>query len=165
MIFPRKFDTLWHKSDLVCMLDLSILIFISICTISSISNQTKRKGSFYSHDLNIYIKDPQSKEWDANFVIRCFHQCPWKDISQGDIDFTRSTRFIVGNKSKICFWEGKINLFPVSRLPPGIETFPIMGKNQIGLYVGFFYAHLYLYRYNFFNFQSNKKKKDHLNIY
>ena len=46
-----------------------------------------------------------SNGWDANIVVRWSHRCPWKGIAQVFQDFSKFTRFMVGDGERIRLWE------------------------------------------------------------
>ncbi|WJZ81407.1 hypothetical protein VitviT2T_001252 [Vitis vinifera] len=53
--------------------------------------------------LSIY--GTHSNGWDANTLVRWSHRCPWKAIAQVFQDFSKYTRFVVGDGERIRFWE------------------------------------------------------------
>ncbi|RVX19456.1 LINE-1 retrotransposable element ORF2 protein [Vitis vinifera] len=61
--------------------------------------KSKMKGVI----LSIY--GSHSNGWDANTVVRWSHRCPWKAIAQVFQDFSKFTRFMVGDGDRIRFWE------------------------------------------------------------
>ncbi|RVX12400.1 Transposon TX1 uncharacterized 149 kDa protein [Vitis vinifera] len=64
-----------------------------------------REGSALWHQVILSIYGSHSNGWDANTVVRWSHRCPWKAIAQVFQDFSKFTRFMVGNGDRIRFWE------------------------------------------------------------
>ncbi|RVW91546.1 hypothetical protein CK203_046140 [Vitis vinifera] len=63
-----------------------------------------REGSLW-HQVILSIYGSHSNGWDANTVVRWSHRCPWKAIAQVFQDFSKFTRFMVGDGERIRFWE------------------------------------------------------------
>ena len=53
--------------------------------------------------LSIYRTHPNG--WGANNIVRWSHRCPWKTIAHLLQVFFAHTRFVVGDETRICFWE------------------------------------------------------------
>ncbi|RVW34013.1 hypothetical protein CK203_091968 [Vitis vinifera] len=64
-----------------------------------------REGSALWHQVILSIYGSHSNGWDANTVVRWSHRCPWKAIAQVFQDFSKFTRFMVGDGDRIRFWE------------------------------------------------------------
>ncbi|RVW83280.1 putative mitochondrial protein [Vitis vinifera] len=64
-----------------------------------------RENSALWHQVILSIYGTHSKGWDANTVVKWSHHCPWKAIAQVFQDFSKYTRFVVGDGEIICFWE------------------------------------------------------------
>ncbi|RVW47665.1 Protein PIR [Vitis vinifera] len=64
-----------------------------------------REGSTLWHKVISSIYGSHSNGWDANTIVRWSHCCPWKTITQVFQEFSKFTRFVVGNGDKIRFWE------------------------------------------------------------
>ncbi|RVW91093.1 hypothetical protein CK203_039951 [Vitis vinifera] len=64
-----------------------------------------REGSALWHQVILSIYESHSNGWDANTVVRWSHRCPWKAIAQVFQDFSKFTRFMVGDRKRIRFWE------------------------------------------------------------
>ncbi|WKA03325.1 hypothetical protein VitviT2T_021440 [Vitis vinifera] len=64
-----------------------------------------REGSALWHQVILSIYESHSNGWDANTVVRWSHRCPWKAIAQVFQDFSKFTRFMVGDGDRIRFWE------------------------------------------------------------
>ncbi|RVW36770.1 Transposon TX1 uncharacterized 149 kDa protein [Vitis vinifera] len=64
-----------------------------------------RESTSLWHQVILSIYGTHSNGWDANTIVRCSHRCPWKAIAQGFQDFSKYTRFIVGDGERIRFWE------------------------------------------------------------
>ncbi|WKA00162.1 hypothetical protein VitviT2T_018548 [Vitis vinifera] len=64
-----------------------------------------REGSALWHKVILSIYRSHSNEWDANTIVRWSHRCPWKAIAQVFQEFSKFTRFVVGNGNRIRFWE------------------------------------------------------------
>ncbi|RVX22620.1 putative ribonuclease H protein [Vitis vinifera] len=64
-----------------------------------------REGSALWHQVILSIYGSHSNGWDANTVVRWSHRCPWKAIAQVFRDFSKFTRFMVGDGERIRFWE------------------------------------------------------------
>ena len=43
--------------------------------------------------------------WDSNTLVKWSHRCPWKAIAQVFQEFSKFTRFVIGDGEKIRFWE------------------------------------------------------------
>ncbi|RVX00286.1 putative mitochondrial protein [Vitis vinifera] len=72
-----------------------------------------REGSALWHQVILSIYGSHSNGWDANIIVRWSHRCPWKAIAQVFQDFSKFTRFMVGDEERIRFWKtcgGGINL-------------------------------------------------------
>ncbi|KAJ9693399.1 hypothetical protein PVL29_012251 [Vitis rotundifolia] len=57
------------------------------------------------HQVILSIYGTHSNGWDANTLVRWSHRCPWKAIAQVFQDFSKYTRFVIGNGERIRFWE------------------------------------------------------------
>ena len=64
-----------------------------------------REGSALWHQVILSIYGSHSNGWDANTVVSWSHRYPWKAIVQVCQDFSKFSRFMVGNGEKIRFWE------------------------------------------------------------
>ena len=64
-----------------------------------------REGSALWHKVISSIYGSHSNGWDANTIVRWSHRCPWKAITQVFQEFSKFTRFAVGNGDRIRFWE------------------------------------------------------------
>ncbi|RVX21544.1 putative ribonuclease H protein [Vitis vinifera] len=64
-----------------------------------------RESTSLWHQVILSIYGTHSNGWDANTKVRWSHRCPWKAIAQGFQDFSKYTRFIVGDGERIRFWE------------------------------------------------------------
>ncbi|RVW44362.1 LINE-1 retrotransposable element ORF2 protein [Vitis vinifera] len=64
-----------------------------------------RESTSLWHQVILSIYGTHSNGWDANTIVRWSHRCPWKAIAQGFQDFSKYTRFIVGDGERIRFWE------------------------------------------------------------
>ncbi|KAJ9680329.1 hypothetical protein PVL29_019598 [Vitis rotundifolia] len=64
-----------------------------------------REGSALWHKVILSIYGSHSNGWDANTIVRWSHQCPWKAIAQVFQEFSKFTRFVVGDGERIRFWE------------------------------------------------------------
>ncbi|RVW40666.1 putative ribonuclease H protein [Vitis vinifera] len=64
-----------------------------------------RESTTQWHQVILSIYGTHSNGWDANILVRWSHCCPWKTIAQVFQDFSKYTRFVVGDGEKICFWE------------------------------------------------------------
>ena len=64
-----------------------------------------REGLTLWHQVILSIYGSHSNGWDANTVVRWSHRCPWKAIAQVFQDFSKFTRFVVGDGDRIRFWE------------------------------------------------------------
>ena len=64
-----------------------------------------RKSTTLWHQVILSIYGTHSNGWDANTLVRWSHRCPWKAIEQVFQDFSKYTRFVVGDGERICFWE------------------------------------------------------------
>ncbi|RVW33074.1 putative ribonuclease H protein [Vitis vinifera] len=53
--------------------------------------------------LSIY--GSHSNGWDVNNIVRWSHRCPWKAIALVYQEFSKFTRFVVGNGDRIRFWD------------------------------------------------------------
>ena len=62
-----------------------------------------RKGSTLWHQVILSIYG--SHGWDANTIVRWWYRCPWKAIAQVSREFSKFTRFVVGDGEIIRFWE------------------------------------------------------------
>ncbi|RVW84726.1 Transposon TX1 uncharacterized 149 kDa protein [Vitis vinifera] len=67
--------------------------------------EVSREGSALWHQVILSIYGSHSNGWDANTVVRWSHRCPWKAIAQVFQDFSKFTRFMVGDGERIRFWE------------------------------------------------------------
>ncbi|KAL6312824.1 hypothetical protein AAG906_024679 [Vitis piasezkii] len=63
-----------------------------------------RKSSALCHQVILSIYGTHPNGWDANTVVRWSHRCPWKAI-QVFQDFSKYTRFMVGDGERIWYWE------------------------------------------------------------
>ena len=64
-----------------------------------------REGSALWHQVILSIYGSHSNGWDANTIVRWSHRCPWKAIAQVSQEFSKFTRFVVGDGERIRFWE------------------------------------------------------------
>ncbi|RVW83963.1 hypothetical protein CK203_047351 [Vitis vinifera] len=64
-----------------------------------------RKGSALWHQVILSIYGSHSNGWDANTIVKWLHRCPWKAIAQVFQEFSKFTRFVVGDEERIRFWE------------------------------------------------------------
>ncbi|KAJ9691416.1 hypothetical protein PVL29_013559 [Vitis rotundifolia] len=64
-----------------------------------------REGSALWHKVILSIYRSHSNGWDANTIVKWSHRCPWKVIVQVFQEFSKFTRFVVGNGDRIRFWE------------------------------------------------------------
>ncbi|WJZ91178.1 hypothetical protein VitviT2T_010276 [Vitis vinifera] len=64
-----------------------------------------REGSALWHQVILSIYGSHSNGWDANTLVRWSHRCPWKAIAQVFQGFSLFTRYVVGNRERIRFWE------------------------------------------------------------
>ncbi|KAJ9697352.1 hypothetical protein PVL29_009249 [Vitis rotundifolia] len=64
-----------------------------------------KEGSALWHQVILSIYGSCSNGWDANTFVRWSHSCPWKAIAQVSQEFSKFTRFVVGDGERIRFWE------------------------------------------------------------
>ena len=64
-----------------------------------------RESTTLWHQVILSIYGTHSNGWDANTIVRWSHCCPWKAIEQVFQDFSKYTRFVVGDGERIRFWE------------------------------------------------------------
>ncbi|RVW90178.1 putative mitochondrial protein [Vitis vinifera] len=64
-----------------------------------------REGSALWHQVILSIYGSHSNGWDANTLVRWSHHCPWKAIAQVFQEFSKFTRFVVGDGKRIQFWK------------------------------------------------------------
>ena len=64
-----------------------------------------REGSALCHQVILSIYGSHSNGWDVNNIVRWSHRCPWKAIAQVSQEFSKFTRFVVGDGDRIMFWE------------------------------------------------------------
>ena len=64
-----------------------------------------RESTTLWHQVILSIYGTHSNGWDANTLVRWSHCCPWKAIAQVFQDFSKYTRFVVGDGERIRFWE------------------------------------------------------------
>ena len=64
-----------------------------------------RESTTLWHQVILSIYETHSNGWDANTLVRWSHRCPWKAIAQVFQDFSKYTRFVVGDGERIHFWE------------------------------------------------------------
>ncbi|KAJ9697646.1 hypothetical protein PVL29_006989 [Vitis rotundifolia] len=64
-----------------------------------------RESTALWHQVILSIYGTHLNGWDANISIRWSHRCPWKAIAQVFQDFSKYTRFVVGDGERIRFWE------------------------------------------------------------
>ena len=64
-----------------------------------------RESTTQWHQVILSIYGTHSNGWDANILVRWSHCCSWKTIAQVFQDFSKYTRFVVGDGEKILFWE------------------------------------------------------------
>ena len=74
-----------------------------------------REGSTLWHQVILSIYGTHSNGWDANTIVRWSHRCPWKAIAQVFQDFSKYTRFVVGDGKRIWFWEDLSFGFSISK--------------------------------------------------
>ena len=63
-----------------------------------------KEGSVLWHQVILSIYGTYPNEWDANNIIRWSHRCPWKAIAHF-LQIFSTHRFVVGDGTRICFWE------------------------------------------------------------
>ncbi|RVW47872.1 Transposon TX1 uncharacterized 149 kDa protein [Vitis vinifera] len=64
-----------------------------------------RESSALWHQIILSIYGTHSNGWDVNTIVRWSHRCPWNAIVQVFQDFSKYTRFVVGDEEKNRFWE------------------------------------------------------------
>ncbi|RVW96070.1 Transposon TX1 uncharacterized 149 kDa protein [Vitis vinifera] len=64
-----------------------------------------REGSALWHQVILSIYGSHSNGWDVNNIVRWSHRCPWKAIALVYQEFSKFTRFVVGNGDRIWFWD------------------------------------------------------------
>ncbi|RVX22974.1 Sister chromatid cohesion protein SCC4 [Vitis vinifera] len=64
-----------------------------------------REGSALWHQVILSIYGSHSQWWDVNNIVRWSHRCPWKAIALVYQEFSKFTRFVVGNGDRIRFWD------------------------------------------------------------
>ncbi|RVW80860.1 putative ribonuclease H protein [Vitis vinifera] len=64
-----------------------------------------REGSALWHQVILSIYGSHSNGWDVNNIVRWSHRCPWKAIALVYQEFSKFTRFVVGNGDRIRFWD------------------------------------------------------------
>nr|CAN67969.1 hypothetical protein VITISV_025092 [Vitis vinifera] len=64
-----------------------------------------RESTTLWHQVILSIYETHLNGWDVNTLVRWPHRCPWKAIAQVFQDFSKYTRFVVGDGEKIRFWE------------------------------------------------------------
>ncbi|RVW46826.1 Transposon TX1 uncharacterized 149 kDa protein [Vitis vinifera] len=64
-----------------------------------------REGSALWHQVILSIYGSHSNGWDVNNIVRWSHRCPWKAIALVFQEFSKFTRFVVGDGNRIRFWE------------------------------------------------------------
>ena len=64
-----------------------------------------RKSTTLWHQVILSIYGTHSNGWDANTMVRWSHRYLWKAIAQVFQDFSKYTRFVVGDGERIHFWE------------------------------------------------------------
>ncbi|RVW25634.1 putative ribonuclease H protein [Vitis vinifera] len=64
-----------------------------------------REGSALWHQVILSIYGSHSNGWDVNNTVRWSHRCPWKAIALVYQEFSKFTRFVVGNGDRIRFWD------------------------------------------------------------
>ena len=64
-----------------------------------------KEGSALWHHVILSIYGTHPNGWEANNIIRWPHRCPWKAITHILQVFSTHIRFVVGDETKIRFWE------------------------------------------------------------
>ncbi|RVW27498.1 LINE-1 retrotransposable element ORF2 protein [Vitis vinifera] len=64
-----------------------------------------REGSALWHQVILSIYGSHSNGWDVNNIVRWSHRCPWKAIALVFQEFSKFTRFVVGDGDRIRFWD------------------------------------------------------------
>ena len=64
-----------------------------------------REGSALWHQVILSIYGSHSNGWDVNNNVRWSHRCPWKAIALVFQEFSKFTRFVVGDGDRIRFWD------------------------------------------------------------
>ena len=76
---------------------------------SNLAKEDKHIGGYLTstlwHQVILSIYGTHSNGWDFNTTVRWSHRCPWKTIAQVFQDFSKYTRFVVGDGERILFWE------------------------------------------------------------
>ena len=55
------------------------------------------------HQVILSICGSHSNGWDVNNIVRWSHRCPWKAIALVFQEFSKFTRFVVGDGDRIRF--------------------------------------------------------------
>ncbi|RVW60294.1 putative ribonuclease H protein [Vitis vinifera] len=63
------------------------------------------EGSALWHQVILSIYGSHSNGWDVNNIVRWSHRCPWKAIALVFQEFSKFTRFVVGDGDRIRFWD------------------------------------------------------------
>ena len=64
-----------------------------------------KEGLALWHQVILSIYGLHSHGWDVNNIVRWSHRCHWKAIAQVSQEFSKFTRFVVGDGDRIRFWE------------------------------------------------------------
>ena len=64
-----------------------------------------KEGFALWHQVILSIYGTHSNGWDTNNIIRWSHHCPWKANAHILQVFSTHTCFVVGDGTKICFWD------------------------------------------------------------
>ncbi|RVX21451.1 hypothetical protein CK203_002322 [Vitis vinifera] len=64
-----------------------------------------REGSALWHQVILSIYGSHSNGWNVNNNVRWSHRCPWKAIALVFQEFSKFTRFVVGDGDRIRFWD------------------------------------------------------------
>ena len=76
---------------------------------SNLAKEDKHIGGYLTstlwHQVILSIYGTHSNGWDVNTTVRWSHRCPSKTIAQVFQDFSKYTRFVVGDGERIRFWE------------------------------------------------------------
>ena len=64
-----------------------------------------REDSALWHQVILSIYGSHSNGWDVNNIVRWSHRCSWKAIALVFQEFSKFTRFVVGDGDRIRFWE------------------------------------------------------------
>ena len=56
-----------------------------------------KEGSALWHQVILSIYGSHSNGWDANTIVKWSYRCPWTAIAQVSQEFSKFTRFVVGD--------------------------------------------------------------------